>query len=85
MTKLSAQFPPYYPDHTEQEREGEEVKGKSKGLRGKNYADKLKLEPKPRPQQATCPKCGLTGDPFWMRVHMQNCEDIGKALDLDLK
>ncbi len=30
---------------------------------------------KPRPRaQATCPKCGMTGSAWDMRIHLQNCE-----------
>ena len=37
-------------------------------------------EPKPRPRaQATCPKCGLTGDAFHMKIHIANCEFAGSG------
>ena len=31
--------------------------------------------------QTTCAKCGITGDPFWMKVHLQNCEGEGEGED----
>ncbi|HTH22849.1 MAG TPA: hypothetical protein VL854_11580 [Nitrososphaeraceae archaeon] len=30
-------------------------------------------ETKPRPQ-TTCPTCGIIGDAFYMRIHIENCE-----------